>query len=170
MTDKWFISDTHFCHENILKFKGDNGKPIRPFSSLGEMHEILIQNWNSVVKDGDLVYHLGDVTFKYDSTFNNIMSRLKGKKRLIIGNHDKLMNPNLFRWFEKAMLWHGFREYNFTAVHIPLEISRLRDGEYCVHGHTHQNVDPNPAYVNVCVEQTNYTPVNIDEIYSHTRK
>lgn len=169
MADKWFISDTHFCHENILKFKDDKGQPIRPFTSLSDMHETIVDNWNRLVKDGDYVYHLGDVTFKYDGTFNNIMSRLKGKKRLIIGNHDKLMNPNLFRWFEKAMLWHGFKEFNFTAVHIPLNINQLRDGNYCVHGHIHQNLMTEPGYINVCVEHTGYAPVNIDEIYTHTR-
>lgn len=162
--EKWFISDTHFFHANILKFTGDDGERIRPFNSLDEMHEIMIENWNSVVKDNDYIYHLGDVTFQYHGGFNNLMSRLKGKKRLIIGNHDKIWNPALSMWFEKAALWKGFSEYNFTAVHIPLEIKRLRDGAFCVHGHIHQNVEPDPRYINVCVEQVNYTPVHIDEI------
>lgn len=162
--DKWFISDTHFLHGNILKFKDKDGKRIRPFDSLEEMHETIIDNWNSVVKPSDYVYHLGDVTFQYNGLFNNIMSRLKGNKRLIIGNHDKVWNPALMQWFEKAMLWHGFSEANFTAVHIPLEFHRLRDGAFCVHGHTHQNIEPDGRYINVCVETRNYTPVNIDEI------
>lgn len=166
--DKWFISDTHFFHANILKFIGDDGKRIRPFNSLEEMHETIIENWNSLVKDNDYVYHLGDVTFRYDGAFNHLMSRLKGKKRLIIGNHDKIWNPALAKWFEKAELWKGFREHNFTAVHIPLEINRIRDGEFCVHGHTHQRVEPDKHYINVCVEQTNYKPVNIDEINTYT--
>jgi len=166
--DKWFISDTHFFHANILKFTDDNGKKIRPFDTLEEMHETIIENWNKVVKDNDYVYHLGDVTFRYDGAFNNLMSRLKGKKRLIVGNHDKIWNPNLQRWFEKADLWKGFSEHNFTAVHIPLEFKRLRDGAFCVHGHIHQNVEEDPRYINVCVEQTGYAPVNIDEIHTHT--
>jgi len=168
--DKWFISDTHFFHANILKFTGDDGKRIRPFNSLDEMHEIMIQNWNSLVDDNDYVYHLGDVTFQYHGPFNNLMSRLKGKKRLIIGNHDKLMNPNLFRWFEKAELWKGFKEYNFTATHIPLRLESLRDGAFCVHGHIHQNIMEDPHYINVCVEQRNYTPVHIDEIGAEIKK
>lgn len=162
--DKWFISDTHFFHANILKFTGDDGKRIRPFQSLEEMHEYMIEAWNSVVKDNDYVYHLGDVTFQYHGAFNNLMHRLKGKKRLIVGNHDKIWHPALQCNFEKVDLWKGFKEYNFTAVHIPLMLSSLRDGAYCVHGHVHQNSLKNPNYINVSVEIRNYTPVNIDEI------
>lgn len=164
VADKFFISDTHFFHANIIKFLGDDGKRIRNFDTIEDMHEYMIKQWNSVVKDGDYVYHLGDVTFKYDGDFNNLMHRLKGKKRLIIGNHDKIWNPALITNFEKAMLWHGFKEWNFTAVHMPLPLQGLRDGAYCVHGHVHQNSLNNPNYINVSVEVRNYTPVNIEEI------
>lgn len=162
--EKWFISDTHFFHTNMLKFTDDKGKRTRPFNSLEEMHEYMIKKWNDVVDDNDYVYHLGDVTFQYHKPFNELMSRLKGKKRLIVGNHDKIWNPALQRWFEKAELWHGFKEYNFTAVHMPLPIQGLRDGAYCVHGHVHQNSLKNPNYINVSVEVRDYTPVHIDQI------
>lgn len=162
--DKWFISDTHFFHANILKFTGDDGKPIRPFQTVEEMHEYMIEKWNSVVKENDNVYHLGDVTFKYDGAFNNLMSRLKGRKRLILGNHDRVKGTELLRWFEKLDLWKGFSEHNFTASHIPLMLTSLRDGAFNVHGHVHQNTLDNPHYINVSVEVRDYTPVNIDEI------
>ena len=162
--DKWFISDTHFFHTNILKFLGADGKRIRPFNSLEEMHELIIEKWNSVVKDNDYVYHLGDVTFQYHGAFNNLMHRLKGKKRLIIGNHDKIWNPALIQNFEKAAFWKGFKEDNFTASHMPLPLEGLRDGANCVHGHVHQNSLNKKGYINVSVEVRNYTPVNIDEI------
>lgn len=168
--DKWFISDTHFFHENILKFTGDDGKVIRNFPDITEMHERMVERWNARVKDNDYVYHLGDVTFKYDRQFNELMSRLKGRKRLILGNHDKIKGTNLMDWFEKVELWHGFKEYNFTAVHIPLRLESLRDGAFCVHGHIHQNMMEDPHYINVCVEQHNYTPVHIDEIGEMIKK
>lgn len=168
--DKWFISDTHFGHANILKFVGDDGKRIRPFDSLDDMHETIIDNWNKNVKDNDYVYHLGDVTFQYNGMFNNIMSRLKGKKRLIVGNHDKIWNPALMQWFEKVELWKGFPEANFTASHFKLLKGSQRDGEFNVHGHTHQNVDPDPFYWNSCVEVRNYAPTHIDEIEAELKK
>lgn len=164
MNEKYFISDTHFLHANILKFTDKDGKRIRPFSCLEEMHEYMIEKWNSVVRPQDYIYHLGDVTFQYNGLFNSIMSRLNGRKRLIVGNHDKLMNPNLFRWFEKAELWKGFKDPGFTCSHIPLMLTSLRDGTHNVHGHVHQNSLPDKHYINVCVEVRDYTPVHIDEI------
>lgn len=77
----YFTADTHFGHENVIRFCN------RPFSSADEMDEMLIQNWNSRVKDNDTVYILGDMFFR-SANAESILQRLKGKKRLIIGNHD----------------------------------------------------------------------------------
>src|SRR5215831_6143189 len=162
--DKWFISDTHFFHTNMLKFVDEKGHRIRPFNSIEELHEIIIDNWNSVVKDNDFVYHLGDVTFRYHKPFNELMNRLKGQKRLIIGNHDKIWNPALMKWFDKAMIWHGFKEYDFTATHFPHRLDSLRDGKFNVHGHIHARHMEDLRYINVSVEVRSYTPVNIDQI------
>lgn len=162
--DKWFISDHHFWHENILKFKDDNDNFIRPFQTLNTMHEYMIDRWNSVVKDNDYVYHLGDVTFRYDGGLSNIMSQLKGRKRLIIGNHDRLKGTKLMNWFEKVELWKGFAEHDFTCSHMPLRLQSLRDGHFNVHGHTHQNHMEDLHYINVSVEVRDYTPVHLDQI------
>lgn len=169
MADKWFTSDTHFFHTNILKFIDDQGHRIRPFDSLEEMHEMMIERWNSHVKDRDYVYHLGDVTFQYHGAFNNLMSRLKGKKRLIVGNHDKIWNPALIANFEKADLWKGFHEGNFTCSHMPLPLDSLRDGAYNVHGHLHQRMKVDKHYINVCVEVRDYYPVSYDQILLEIR-
>ncbi len=162
--DKWFISDTHFFHTNMLKFVDDQGHRIRPFNSLEEQHELMAERWNKVVKDNDYVYHLGDVTFQYHKPFQELMWRLKGDKRLIVGNHDKLKQEGLLKHFSKVMLWHGFREENFTATHIPLRLDSLRDGKFNVHGHTHQHCLEDPHYINVSVEVRDYTPVHMDTI------
>ena len=83
----FFISDTHFCHTNILKY--DN----RPFSSIEEHDENLIENWNSRVTNKDIVYHLGDFGFGQKDKLQDIFNRLKGRKRLIRGNHDYKYDP-----------------------------------------------------------------------------
>jgi calcineurin-like phosphoesterase family protein len=168
--EKWFISDTHFFHDNILKFIDDKGHKIRgdTWANVEDMNETILKNWNSVVKENDYVYHLGDVTFKYDGSFNNLMSRLNGKKRLIIGNHDKVWNPCLQKWFEKAELWKGFSDDEagiaFTASHFPLPQYGLRNGKYNAHGHIHQNPSTEAHQLNLSVEVINYTPVHIDKI------
>lgn len=134
---------------------------------------MMIDNWNRVVKDQDHVWHLGDVAMGQSSgAHNNLLRRLKGKKRLVVGNHDKLKSEALHQNFEKIELWRGFHFKDglpsFTCVHIPLEIEQLRDGDVCVHGHIHTNLRPG-RYINVCVEHTNYTPVHMDEIVARIK-
>ncbi len=168
--EKWFISDTHFFHENILKFKSKDGHPIRPFDTLHDMHSTIVDKWNASVGVNDYVYHLGDVTFRYHREFRELFHSLNGQKRLIVGNHDKLKRPELYNAFDKIMLWHGFKEHGFTAIHIPLALSQLRDGKFCVHGHTHGNKLDDPHYINVCVETRDYAPVHLDTILKEIKE
>jgi len=75
----FLISDTHWGHNNILTFKRKDGSPLRPgFTSIEEHDEYLIWKWNSVVGEGDKVYHLGDVGFKSFSKMKEIFDRLNG--------------------------------------------------------------------------------------------
>jgi len=174
MADIWFISDTHFFHDNILKFTGQSGERIRPqFTSVDEMNWEMVERWNSVVKPQDKVWHLGDVAFKTSvkaAELNNLLKNLHGHKRLLVGNHDNVKSPALLNNFEKIDLWKGFRDQDFTCSHIPLRLDSLRDGSVNVHGHIHEKKMKEPGYVNVCVEGRNYTPVHIDEIAAEVRR
>jgi len=167
--DIWFISDTHFGHSNILSFKDKEGNCFRGdrFSTVEEMDEFMIQQWNSVVKPIDRVYHLGDVGICNKEKLLGILKRLNGSKRLILGNHDDgkwLVKTNMFK---KVSLCRDFREYGFICSHIPLhESSLIRKGKLVlnVHGHTHTNGSPSGNYTSVCVEMVNYTPVHLDTL------
>ena len=164
MADIFFTSDSHFDHANFLKFQDDKGNLIRPFASVEEMNETMIERWNKVVKPQDKIYHLGDVTFRVNQ-LARIMCRLNGHKRLLVGNHDDPKNFELTRWFDKVTLWRIFKDENFICTHVPIRQDQFRyKVEYNVHGHIHQNVIDDEQYINVCVEQTNYTPVHIDEL------
>ena len=91
----WFTSDTHFCHDNILKFSG------RPFANVTEMNEELIRRWNETVPEDGIVFHLGDFCMGNSSDWNNIMYRLHGKIYLILGNHDmKQLRKGFMQRFE----------------------------------------------------------------------
>ena len=149
----------------IHKFK------TRPFDSIQEHDEKLIYNWNSVVKPGDKVYHLGDVTFGDKERYiGSIHNRLHGQKHLIVGNHDdvKFLAP----YFAKVMLWCMFPDWGLLLTHVPVHPSTLGEGRFDgkgmtnVHGHIHQNPSPPGPYKCVCVEQPhmNYTPINIEEL------
>ena len=82
MAKKFYISDLHFGHKNVLGF--DN----RPFTSVEEMNEELIRRWNSVVSDGDIVYVLGDMFWMKPNDAMPIIDRLNGQIFLVKGNHD----------------------------------------------------------------------------------
>jgi len=81
----YLTADTHFCHGTMLSADG----PHRPFANVDEMNDALIENWNAVVNPEDVVWHLGDLFMRGDDrTVAKIFYALKGRKRLIIGNHD----------------------------------------------------------------------------------
>ena len=78
----FFTSDSHFNHENIIRFCK------RPFKDTKEMDEALINNWNNVVGQDDTVFHLGDFAFGGSELWNGVLNQLNGHKILIVGNHD----------------------------------------------------------------------------------
>lgn len=78
----WFTADTHFCHDNIVRFSG------RPFANGAEMNEEIIRRWNETVPEDGIVFHLGDFCLGGSKDWNDIMYRLHGKIYLILGNHD----------------------------------------------------------------------------------
>lgn len=157
MTSIWLISDTHFNHSNIIKYCD------RPYKNTSEMDWDMVEKWNSVVKPNDHVYHLGDVYMKASKGYiENLLSSLNGKKRLILGNHDNGKDQILLRHFEKIMLWRNFDKV--VLSHIPLRQESIPGERLNVHGHIHQNKSPDGPYKCVCVEQINYTPINLEEI------
>lgn len=81
----FFISDFHARHENIIKFCG------RPWLNKEEMTEALINNWNSVISPDDIVFNLGD--FIWSGSYGAIIPKLNGHIHLILGNHDRHINP-----------------------------------------------------------------------------
>lgn len=155
------VSDTHFGHANFLNFENEDGTKIRPFSSVEEMDQLMLDNWNRVVTDSDIVYHLGDVYF---GKSHGILNALKGKKRLLLGNHDQGKDENLHKVFQKIELWRLFKEWNCLLTHVPMHESGLMKVDYNVHGHIHQNDSPTPVHINACVEKMNYTPIPLEEL------
>lgn len=144
----------------------------------------MVDNWNSVVTPQDKVYHLGDVYmgggFTREDTVK-LLSSLNGKKRLILGNHDNGKDQILQQLFQKIDVWRMFPEFGLLLTHVPVHWSALvksgRNGQPSfqlanVHGHTHNRLvehfelelGVDTQYKNVCVEHTDYRPVNIEEL------
>ena len=157
------ISDTHFGHSNILKFKVE-GNPARPFSSTKEMDEFMIDAWNSRVAKDDLVYHLGDFAFASKGYILNIASKLNGRKRLIVGNHDDIKFLAKADIFQKIYYWKRFNEHKIIATHVPLHVGSIPSGYINVHGHLHTREVGDPLYKSVCVELIDYAPIKIEDL------
>lgn len=169
----FFCSDHHLFHENMLKFKKSGSEAlVRPgFDSIEHLHEVVVERHNSRVSTSDKVYFLGDVTMKYGEPFRLLMQRLNGKKRLLLGNHDKLKGTNLANFFEKVELWRVFRDEGFVCSHVPLSPDSFPGTtRYNVHGHVHYKTLPDRRYVNVSMEAIDFTPVSMEEIVREIEK
>lgn len=151
----YFIADTHFNHENIIKYCD------RPFNNVKEMNEYIISKWNAIVKENDIVYHLGDVGFGTTEILKELVSRLNGTKILLRGNHD--LRRGINGWKEV-----GFSEVykkkieirNLILTHEPIEI--IEEGKINVFGHIHnkpldERFDPN-NHICVSCDVVDYTP------------
>ena len=174
----FYISDLHFGHKNIII--SDN----RPFSSVEEMNETLISNWNSVVTNADKVYVLGDL-FWDNRSGKEILPLLKGRLHLIQGNHDKL-NTSLrqrFEWIENYAEIDD-KSNKIILCHYPIAHWKNADyGTIHLYGHIHQSRDSRPfeEYVGAMKKRSfpykcynvgcmmpymNYTPRTLYEILS----
>ncbi len=172
----FFTADLHFGHKKIIEYDE------RPFSTVEEMDETLIRNWNRKVTARDHVYILGDISFhKLDRT-REILSALKGKKHWILGNHDAA-RPALRPFFEEIAdykEWKTPGRHFVVMSHYPIPLCNRHDeGAFMFHGHVHNNKEwalnrqiealihaqgiPCRMY-NVGVMVQNYEPVTFEEI------
>ena len=126
----YFIADTHFNHRNIIEYCN------RPFKDTNEMNEHIIQKWNTVVKENDIVYHLGDVGFGTTEMLKELVSRLNGTKILLRGNHDFKRGVNGWKEVGFSEVYKKRIELeNLVLTHAPIEIVDI--GKINVFGHIH---------------------------------
>lgn len=145
---RYYISDLHFYHANMNTQMDQRG-----FASFEEMNEYMIEQWNQKVRKNDEVVILGDFSIAKGEKTNELLQRLKGKKYLIVGNHDRFLNDktfdrNLFKWIEPYMELNDNKR-KVILSHYPVFCYngqyRLNDqGEpkvYMLYGHVHNTYD-----------------------------
>ena len=177
--DIFFTSDLHFGHKNLLKM----GKG-RPFSSIEEHDQLLIENWNNVVKKGDLVYILGDVSLGCDlEKLCEYFKMLNGAKHLIVGNHDRkkematLLNKNLLQsmrdYYElKYVVPINNKPYKFVLSHYPiLEFNNSYRKNWSIHlyGHIHDTANYDNLYKKLGFAAA-HIGVDTSDKYPNTKK
>ena len=132
----FYIADTHFGHGNILRFDG------RPFSSVAQMEDVIVQNWNRTVTDKDDVYILGDFCWGKADDWLRLLKLLRGRKTLITGNHDLKRFPAEVR--NRLCDVKDYKEIiddgrKIILCHYPILFYRLSyvENVWHFHGHTH---------------------------------
>jgi len=171
----FFTSDLHLGHENVLSIR-------KQFHDIKEQDDILIENWNNKVKKNDEVYILGDLSFRASTSISDYLSRMSGKKHLIVGNHDgtwmrKVNNLELYFQSIDYLKTMKFEKKQITLCHYPmLEWPGSRYVEsgtsFLIHGHIHNEIDSEvykyiknfqPHALNAGVDINNFEPVTFEE-------
>lgn len=168
----WFTADLHLGHSQIIQYCN------RPFANVDEMDEELIDRWNEVVGEKDDIYILGDVAISRPAMVIPLVKRLRGRKHLIIGNHDrknldhrefrdlfvarddihtvKVQDPSLETNVQRIVLCHyALRSWNHS-----------HRGAWSLFGHSHGNLpdDPNLMSLDVGVDCWDYRPIDYEKI------
>ncbi len=153
----FYIADTHFGHHNVIRY--DN----RPFRTIAEMDNTMIDNWNKVVGDNDTVYILGDFSWYGFEDTVKILDSLRGDKVLIRGNHD----PR--KGILEQCYWDDiFREIElngFLLTHRPKETDLIN-----IHGHVHDKmpfwyIEDGRDKFNVSVDVIGFRPIAMEVIW-----
>lgn len=164
----YFTSDTHFGHANIMKHCS------RPFTTVQEMDEALVRNWNSVVGPGDIVWHLGDFCMnRAAAEARRYRARLNGTIHLVWGNHDR-RNPEFAALFASAQDLAEVkvalpRGDNKTLVLCHYALREWRNsfrGAWHLFGHSHGSLadDPTALALDIGVDCWGFRPVGVEEI------
>lgn len=181
MGDKniWLVSDTHFCHDRAFIYEP------RGFSCIEDMNEAIVERWNSVVKPGDIVYHLGDVMLNDNDKGMEYLKKLNGEIHILRGNHDTNSRiclyaaaPNVVSTGNYATVIK-YGKYSFYLSHYPTLTSNFDNGaslRYHViglFGHTHQQENfyqDNLYMYHVGMDSHNCYPVSIEQIIEDIKK
>ncbi len=164
---QFFTADTHFFHERLL---GISEFAPRPFLTVEDMNETIIENWNQRVGKTDIVYHLGDIALLHtrpekeaNQRILDVLNRLNGRLILIKGNHD---TRSLFKFLEKNnYLIDGHPKFEFHDVgvlikmnhrqyyltHYPMMMGIVKQ-IINLHGHIHHYAVPIKENINVGVD------------------
>lgn len=172
MSQTWFRSDDHIGHLNILRYDA------RPFSTIEEHDEALINNHNALVNKNDIVWFLGDVLFvrdKTDDALTAIIKRFNGHKHLILGNHDNRFRGHRFGFGFGSI--QDVKDLSINGQRIFLSHYSHRvwpgknKGAAMLYGHSHGNLPEDGSLsFDVGVNSWDYKPVSLEQVQEKIRK
>jgi len=153
----WFTADSHYGHFNILKYAN------RPFHSIEEMDNSLINNWNSVVQPEDTVYDLGDFCLGNPAKY---IQRLYGNIIRIKGSHDKdIQQPYVIVIKPNGLLDEYGNQRTIVLCHYAMRSWPLSHyASWHLFGHHHGKLEPYGLSFDVGVDCWNYYPISLKQI------
>ena len=158
----WFTADTHFGHENLALGKRTQ------FKNIEEMNETIINNWNEVIKSGDIVYVLGDFAVGSKDFIRKIRHRLHGKINLALGNHDyrnRIHNmPELFSSMFDLKTVRINKQLVVLCHYCMERWDESYYGSWHLFGHSHNEFHPDGKRFDVGVDSNNYRLISWDEV------
>lgn len=164
MTTDWFTADLHLYHNNIMKHCR------RPFPTVEEHDEVIIENINNVVKPSDNLFMLGDLAFK---NAEELLCRINGNKIIVLGNHDNAKVLQKYRVEAKIQQIKDIHWFKRKDIHIWLSHYPHRSWKNCFHGswhlygHTHGSVEDYGFSTDIGVDCWNYKPVCLDQVIDY---
>lgn len=175
----WFTSDIHFSHKNIIRYSN------RPFASVDDMNDSIINNINARVSRDDILYHLGDFSFcDIDSTIAIINRITCNNIHFVLGNHDKNFLNNrqkIINGTGNAKSISDYKEisYNGQSIvmfHYGMRVwNKSHYGAWHLYGHSHGSLPPHGKSVDVGLDSPyvtgtpEYRPFSFDEIAAFMR-
>ncbi len=155
MNIKYIIGDLHL---------GDQFMFNRYYSKYFETHEDywkgLTLNWNRVVQPQDVVLILGDLGTSKE-VLETVLPKLRGRKILIMGNHDKYSKEYYGQFFEQVYDHPLFIKSRVVASHIPVPVEA---GVLNIHGHTHHIFLKSDWHMNICPEYSGFKLLNVEKL------
>jgi calcineurin-like phosphoesterase family protein len=164
----FFISDLHLNHANIIKYCK------RPFKDVNEMNKTIVERWNSVVKKGDTVFHLGD--FCKRGNPNDFLNQMNGRKIFIKGNHDEELTKYNIRPVANHFVYRHNAE-DIMLIHSTDWLPFPWSGAWIISGHHHNNnlelfplINDWNKTINVSAEMVDYTPIEVGKLLDMREK
>ncbi len=163
----FFTADTHFGHGGAL------GLFRRPFASVREMDEAIIQRWNQTVDPDDQVWHLGDFAVgRSASVMAQTLSALQGRVHLVAGNADGPETAALSGFASiQSYAELSMEGTDLILCHYPFRSwNRMARGAINLHGHSHGRLKPMPRQVDVGVDAWAFRPISLADVLASCRQ
>lgn len=170
MSNTWIFSDTHHSHTNICGPSVSSwSKGYRNFDSVAQMNEAIVSSINDVVKEDDILYHLGDWSFGGKDNIKKFRDLIKCNNIvLLIGNHDHHIskNPEFQKLFSEVheLLRRKIAGHYFTLCHYAMRVwDSSHQGALHCFGHSHGSLPGFGRSMDVgwCIHRR---PLHIEEV------